>query len=245
MLPVTGVICRRKKRRGLWHSGETVVPLCAIGQLATRLQQMELEKWYENTGYALQYYTARAYTPLSSKDGRGEVSWDETQPIQDFPFHWAGFQFDGISMICTPYGAAWIPIVRTSMYIPYMLIVSLFMSNLRHHIVTKKEKKKKKQLVSRHLPATAGEALVLAVAVGVVLVRTVAPDVVFIVHFVGVLLRVVVGLDLVGLVQTLGLSELVGLGTGNTSQDLLGGGVADVLACRVKGTPVSQLRGYR
>ena len=144
MLPATGVICRRKKRRGLWHSGETVVPLCAIGQLATRLQQMELEKWYENTGYALQYYTARAYTPLSSKDGRGEVSWDETQPIQDFPFHWAGFQFDGISMICTPYGAAWIPIVRTSMYIPYMLIVSLFMSNLRHHIVTKKEKKKKK-----------------------------------------------------------------------------------------------------
>ena len=109
----------------------------------------------------------------------------------------------------------------------------------------KKRKEKKKQLVSRHLPATAGEALVLAVAVGVVLVRTVAPDVVFIVHFVGVLLRVVVGLDLVGLVQTLGLSELVGLGTGNTSQDLLGGGVADVLACRVKGTPVSQLRGYR
>lgn len=88
----------------------------------------------------------------------------------------------------------------------------------------------------------------LSVAVGVVLVRTVAPDVVVIVHVVCVLLRVVVGLDLVGLVQTLSLSELVGFGTDNTSQELLSGGVVDGLACRDERTPVSQLQllhGYR
>lgn len=72
----------------------------------------------------------------------------------------------------------------------------------------------------------------LAVAVGVVLARTVTLDVVVVVHVVCVLLRVVLGLDLVGLVHTLGLSELVDLGTSKASQDLLGGGVVDGLACR-------------
>lgn len=66
----------------------------------------------------------------------------------------------------------------------------------------------------------------------VVLLGTVALNVVLIVHVLSVLLSVVVGLDLVGLVETLGLSELVDLGTGETGEDLLGGGVGDVLACR-------------
>lgn len=132
-------------------------------------------------------------------------------------------------MICTPYGAAWIPIARCKYVHPiYADRILIHSQSSSSHTVAKKKKK----LVSRRLPATAGEALVLAVAVGVVLVRTVAPDVVVIVHVVCILLRVVVGLDLVGLVHTLGLSELVDLGTGNTSKDLLCGGVVDGLACR-------------
>lgn len=65
----------------------------------------------------------------------------------------------------------------------------------------------------------------------VVLLGTVALNVVLIVHVLGVLLSVVVGLDLVGLVETLGLSELVDFGTGETGEELLGGGVGDGLAC--------------
>lgn len=65
----------------------------------------------------------------------------------------------------------------------------------------------------------------------VVLLGTVALNVVLIVHVLSVLLSVVVGLDLVGLVETLGLSELVDLGTGETGEELLCGGVGDGLAC--------------
>ena len=65
----------------------------------------------------------------------------------------------------------------------------------------------------------------------VVLLGTVALNVVLIVHVLSVLLSVVVGLDLVGLVETLGLSELVDLGAGETGEELLGGGVGDGLAC--------------
>lgn len=70
-----------------------------------------------------------------------------------------------------------------------------------------------------------------AVAVGVVLVSTVAPDVVVVVQVLRVLLSVVMGLDLVGLVKALGLGESVDLRADETSEDLLGGTVADVLAC--------------
>lgn len=79
------------------------------------------------------------------------------------------------------------------------------------------------------LPAVV-EALVLVVAAGVVLVGPVMTNVVVVVHLLGVLLCVVVSLDLVGLVHALGLGELVDLGTGKTSQQGLGGTVADVLA---------------
>lgn len=69
------------------------------------------------------------------------------------------------------------------------------------------------------------------VAVWVVLVGTVAVNVVVVVQVLSVLLGVVVGLDLVGLVETLGLGELVDFRTGETGEDLLGGGVGNVLAC--------------
>lgn len=77
------------------------------------------------------------------------------------------------------------------------------------------------------------EAVVLVVAVGVVLVGSVVAHVVVVVHVLCVLLCVMVSLDLVGLVETLGLGQLVDLSTGETSEDGLGGTVADGLACWV------------
>lgn len=74
------------------------------------------------------------------------------------------------------------------------------------------------------------EAVVLVVAVGVVLVGSVVAHVVVVVHVLCVLLCVMVSLDLVGLVETLGLGQLVDLSTGETSQDGLGRAVADVFA---------------
>jgi hypothetical protein len=59
----------------------------------------------------------------------------------------------------------------------------------------------------------------------------VAADVVVVVHFVGVLLGVLFGPDLVDLVHALGLGELVNLGTDEAGDGLLGKGVADGLAC--------------
>lgn len=46
-----------------------------------------------------------------------------------------------------------------------------------------------------------------------------------------VLLSVLVGADLVSLVEALGLSELVDLGADETGDDLLSGGVVAALAC--------------
>lgn len=82
--------------------------------------------------------------------------------------------------------------------------------------------------MNHHLPTV--EALVALVAGRVVLVRPVAPDVVLIVHLVGVLLGVLPGLDLVDLVHALGLRELVNFSTNETSDGLLGEGVAHRLA---------------
>ena len=72
------------------------------------------------------------------------------------------------------------------------------------------------------------------VAVRVVLVDAVATDVVLVVHGLGILLGVVVGLDLVGLVETLGLGELVDFATDKAGDEFLGKGVADGLACLFK-----------
>ena len=68
VLPATGVICRKKETKGgLWHSGESVVPPRAIGQLATRLQEMEIEKLYGTRAVlSSTMYTDCGYT-LSSK----------------------------------------------------------------------------------------------------------------------------------------------------------------------------------
>lgn len=71
------------------------------------------------------------------------------------------------------------------------------------------------------------------VAARVVLVGLVVTNVVVVVHLLGVLLGMVVSLDLVSLVETLGLGQLVDLSTGETSEDGLGGTVADGLACWV------------
>lgn len=83
-----------------------------------------------------------------------------------------------------------------------------------------------------HLPAAgAVEALVTAVTARVVLLGAVALDVVVVIHGLGVLLGVVMGLDLVGLVQALGLGELVNLSTDETGDRLLRECVLDRLAC--------------
>lgn len=70
------------------------------------------------------------------------------------------------------------------------------------------------------------------VAVGVVLLGTVALDVVLVVHLLGVLLGVVVSLHLVDLVHALGLGETVNLRADETGDGLLGEGVLDGLAYR-------------
>lgn len=69
------------------------------------------------------------------------------------------------------------------------------------------------------------------VAAGVILLSTVATDVVLVVHFVGVPLGVLLGLDLVDLVHALCLGELVNLGADKAGNGLLGEGVTDRLAC--------------
>lgn len=69
------------------------------------------------------------------------------------------------------------------------------------------------------------------VAGRVVLVCTVATDVVLIVHLVGILLGVLSGTDLVDLIHAFSLSELVDLSTNETSDGFLGEGVANGLAC--------------
>jgi hypothetical protein len=66
-------------------------------------------------------------------------------------------------------------------------------------------------------------------AVGVVLVGTVATDVMLVVHVLGVLLGVLVGAETVNLVHALGLRELVDLGTDEGHESLLGECVLDDL----------------
>lgn len=69
------------------------------------------------------------------------------------------------------------------------------------------------------------------IAVGVVLISTLALDVVLVIHLVRILLGMLVGLDPVDLVHALGLGELVDLGADNAGEGLLGESVADGLAC--------------
>jgi len=70
------------------------------------------------------------------------------------------------------------------------------------------------------------------VPLGVVLLRSMFLLVVVDVHLLRVLLGVLVGADLVDLVQALGLDQLVDLGADEAGQDLLGQGVLDGFACR-------------
>ena len=68
-----------------------------------------------------------------------------------------------------------------------------------------------------------------AVVVGVVFITT-TTGVVVIVHVFGILLGVLVGADLVDLIHTLGLGELVDLSTDEANKGLLGESVLDRLA---------------
>lgn len=83
--------------------------------------------------------------------------------------------------------------------------------------------------ITGYLPATklAVEPLGRAL-VGVVLVLA---AVVLVVHVLGVLLRLVLGLLAVEVVLALGLGELVNLGGSEARKELLGEGVVDLLAC--------------
>lgn len=72
-----------------------------------------------------------------------------------------------------------------------------------------------------HLPPATLKVLRPSVLVGVVLVRTVAIDVVLVVHALCVALRLVLGLLAVEPVLALGLGELVDLGTGEAGEELL------------------------
>lgn len=70
----------------------------------------------------------------------------------------------------------------------------------------------------------------LAIAGRVVFRRPMTSDIVVIIHRLGMLLSMLVGLDLVDLVHSLGLSQLVDLGADKTSNGLLGELVANRLA---------------
>ena len=66
----------------------------------------------------------------------------------------------------------------------------------------------------------------------IILISILALDVVLVIHGLGVLLGVVLGLLTVDEVHSLGLGELVDLSTGQTDKHLLGELVGDWLACR-------------
>lgn len=68
------------------------------------------------------------------------------------------------------------------------------------------------------------------IAGGVVFLSTVSTDIVLIVHMFGVLLSVLLSSDLVDLVHSLALGQLVDLGADEASKGLLGEGVLDGLA---------------
>jgi hypothetical protein len=69
-----------------------------------------------------------------------------------------------------------------------------------------------------------------SVAARVVVLSAVAMDVMLVVHSVGVLLSVVLGLEPFDLIHALGLGELVNLRTSEGCNDLLSEGVTDGLA---------------
>lgn len=71
----------------------------------------------------------------------------------------------------------------------------------------------------------------LPMAGRVIFRRTLALDVVLIVHMLGVLLRVLMGTHLVDLVHSLGLGQLVDLTSDEAHHGLFGEGMADGLAC--------------
>lgn len=81
------------------------------------------------------------------------------------------------------------------------------------------------------LVVVTAEVLRWAVLVRVILVGTLAVDVVLVVHVLGILLGLAVGLFLVPFIHTLGLGELVDFTTHKSSQEFLGECVRDGLAC--------------
>ena len=83
------------------------------------------------------------------------------------------------------------------------------------------------------LPVAALETLRPAVLVGVVLVSAVVVNVLLVVHLLGVLLGLALGLLAVDEVGALGLSETVDLTAGEAGEELLCEAVGNGLACRV------------
>jgi hypothetical protein len=80
------------------------------------------------------------------------------------------------------------------------------------------------------------ESLRAIVLVGIVLVCTLVPDVVLVVHVLGALSGMAMSLDLVILVHSLGLSKFVDLATYEASEEFLGELVRDGLACKWLGS---------
>jgi hypothetical protein len=76
------------------------------------------------------------------------------------------------------------------------------------------------------------ESLGAIVLVGIVLVCTLVLDVVLVVHVLAGLFGMTMGLDLVILVHSLGLSKFVDLATYEASKKFLGELVRDGLACK-------------
>jgi hypothetical protein len=79
------------------------------------------------------------------------------------------------------------------------------------------------------------ESLRAIVLVGIVLVCTLALDVVLVVHVLGGLFGMTTSLDLVILIHSLGLSKFVDLATYEASEKFFGELVRDGLACKLLG----------
>ena len=80
------------------------------------------------------------------------------------------------------------------------------------------------------------ESLRAIVLVGIVLVCTLVPDVVLVVHVLGGLFGMTMSLNLVIFVHSLGLSKFVDLATNEASEEFLGELVRDGLACKWLGS---------
>lgn len=65
----------------------------------------------------------------------------------------------------------------------------------------------------------------------IILISTLSPNIVLIIHMLDVLPRVVLRLLAINVIQTLGLEELVDLSSCNTDEEFLGELVGDGLAC--------------